>query len=171
MLLGPVAVFCLRVLRQNLQIFEATGEEVGVTHERARVGELPDVVAVPACRNTTHDGGVAGQVQRQGTEFLGAHALGPPGGCGVHHGRAAGQGTVGVHEVADPGGQLCRGHVVAGVAVGGVGVELDVQQAGQGLPVVGPAAAVLYKVAGLIGAGGSAGVSEVVGAAHHTDGG
>lgn len=169
--LGPVAVFSLRVLRQNLQVLDAAGEEVRVTHERARVGELPDVVTVPAGGNTTHDRGVAGQVQRQGAKLLRAHALGPPGGCGVHHGRATGQRAVGVHEVADPGGQLRRGHVVAGVAVGGVGVELDVQQARESLAVVGPAAAVLHEVAGLIGTGGGAGVGEVVGAVHHANGG
>ena len=59
----PVAVHSLRVLRQNLQIVHGAGEEVRVTHERARIGELPNVVAVPSCRNCTDHGGVARQVQ------------------------------------------------------------------------------------------------------------
>ena len=163
----PVAVHSLRVLRQNLQIVHGAGEEVRVTHERARIGELPNVVAAPTRRNRTDHGRVACQVQWQNAELLRTHALRPPGGCGVHHRVATGQRTVGVHEVAGPGGQLCRGHVEAGVAVGGVGVELDVQQAGQGLAVGSPRATILHEVACLIGTRGGAGVCEVVGAAHH----
>ena len=165
----PVAVHSLRVLRQNLQIVHGAGEEVRVTHERARIGELPNVVAAPTRRNCADHGGVARQVQRQGAELLRTHALRPPGGCGVHHRVATSQRTVGVHEVAGPSGQLRRGHVVAGVAVGGVGVELDVQQAGQGLAVGSPRATILHEVACLIGTRGGAGVCEVVGAAHHAD--
>ena len=66
----PVAVHGLRVLRQNLQIVHGAGEEVRVTHERARIGELPNVVAAPSRRNCTDHGGVARQVQRQGAELL-----------------------------------------------------------------------------------------------------
>ena len=106
-------------------------------------------------------------MQRQGAELLRTHALRPPGGCGVHHRGATSQRTVGVHEVAGPGGQLRRRHVVAGVAVGGVGVELDVQQARQSLAVSSPRATILHEVACLIGTRGGTGVREVVGAAHH----
>ena len=165
----PVAVHSLRVLRQNLQIVHGAGEEVRVTHERARIGELPNVVAAPTRRNCTDHGRVACQVQWQNAELLRTHALRPPGGCGVHHRVATGQRTVGVHEVAGPGGQLRRGHVEAGVAVGGVGIELDVQQAGQGLAVGSPRATILHEVACLIGTRGGAGVCEVVGATHHAD--
>ena len=165
----PVAVHRVGVLCQNLQIVHGAGEEVRVTHERARVSELPNVVATPSCRNCADHGGVTRQMQRQGAELLRTHALRPPGGCSVHHGVAPGQRTVGVHEVAGPSGQLRRGHVVAGVAVGGVGVELDVQQAGQGLAVSSPRATILHEVACLIGTRGGAGVCEVVGAAHHAD--
>ena len=72
---SPVAVHGLGVLRQNLQVVHGAGEEVRVTHERARVGELPNIVAAPTRRNCTHHGGVARQVQRQGAELLGTHAV------------------------------------------------------------------------------------------------
>ena len=108
-------------------------------------------------------------MQRQSAELRRTHALRPPGSCGVHHRGAAGQRTVGLHKVAGPGGQLRRGHVVAGVAVGRVGVEFDVQQTGQGLAVGTPAAAVLHEVARLIGTRRGTGVRKVVGAAHHAD--
>ena len=52
----PVAVHSLRVLRQNLQIVHGAGEEVRITHERARIGELPNVVAAPTRRNCTDHG-------------------------------------------------------------------------------------------------------------------
>ena len=59
----PIAVYRVGVLRQNLQIVHGAGEEVRVTHERAGVGELPNVVAAPTRRNCTDHGRVACQVQ------------------------------------------------------------------------------------------------------------
>ena len=58
----PVAVHRVGVLCQNLQIVHGAGEEVRVTHERARVSELPNVVAAPTRRNRTDHGRVACQV-------------------------------------------------------------------------------------------------------------
>ena len=71
----PVAVHRVGVLCQNLQIVHGAGEEVRVTHERARVSELPNVVAAPSCRNCTDHGRVARQVQRQRAELLRTHAV------------------------------------------------------------------------------------------------
>ena len=87
----PVAVHRIGVIRQNLQTVHGAGEEVRITHERTRIGELPNVVAAPTRRNRTDHGGVACQVQRQSAELRRTHALRPPGGCGVHHRGATGQ--------------------------------------------------------------------------------
>lgn len=69
---------------------------------------------------------------------------------------------VGVDEVIDPGHHRRGRQAEAGRAGG---VVLDVEHAGEGDAVPGPAAAVGEEVGCLRGAGGGAGVREVVAAA------
>lgn len=66
---------------------------------------------------------------------------------------------VGVDEVLDPGHHRRSGEAEAGCAGG---VVLDVEHAGEGDAVLGPAAAVGDEVGCLRGAGGGAGVGKVV---------
>ena len=73
-----------------------------------------------------------------------------------------------VHEILDPGDHGGRAEAVARRAVR---VVLDVEHAGQGDAVTGPAAAVGEEVVGLRGAAAGVRVGEVVAAADETGGG
>lgn len=69
---------------------------------------------------------------------------------------------VGVNEVLDPGHHRRGGEAETGCAGG---VVLDVEHAGEGDAILGPAAAVGEEIGCLRGAGGGTGVGKVVAAA------
>lgn len=94
--------------------------------------------------------------------FAVARALGPPVGGAVDHRIPLGLAVVGVDEVLDPRHHGGRAEVEAR---GAGGVVLDVEHAGEGDAVVGPAAAVRDEVGRLGAAGAGVRVREVVAAA------
>lgn len=149
---------------QLLQTVLIPVEDIRVPAKRILVRVLPDGVVRPAARRTSGGARIPRQDQRtgtrEGTAVAGARL--PPVGGGVEHGVPARLAAVGVDEVLDPRDHLRVGQAVAGVARR---VVLEVEHAGQGDAVVGPAAAVGEEVLGLVGARGAVRVGEVVAAA------
>lgn len=105
-------------------------------------------------------GGPAGEDERDGgTESLGVSGAGlPPVGRGVDHGITASFGVVAVGEGLDPGN---HGAGAEAIALGLAGGSLEINHAGEGDAIVGPATTVGEEVIALSGSRGVR-VGEVI---------
>src|SRR5918999_806651 len=149
------------VVGEGQQAGRGAVEDVLVTGEEARVGELPEGVEAPAGRKRPDGAAVAGDPQRvvvRETAVV-AGAGRPPVGGGVDDRPAAGPRAVGVDEVGDPRPHRALAQPVAGRAVR---VVLDVERAGQRAVVSRPGAAVGGEEVRLRGAACPVGQREVV---------
>ncbi|KFY92315.1 hypothetical protein V498_05038 [Pseudogymnoascus sp. VKM F-4517 (FW-2822)] len=142
-------------------LVQAAVEHIRVTTVLVGIVVLPDGLERPTRRHGAGRGAIPSQHKRAGAAERRAvpRALGPPISGGVDHWVNASLGVVGVDKVLDPGHHRRRGEAEAGCAGG---VVLDVEHAGEGDAVLGPAAAVGDEVGCLRGAGGGAGVGKVV---------
>src|SRR5579859_4781945 len=150
---------------QGLEPGVVAVEDVLVAGQAAAGRVLPERVETPApWQCATAAGGVVGDPQRVvvAKAAVVAGAGGPPVGGAVDHRVDVLLVGVLVHEVPDPRPHLRTGEPVALAAVG---VVLDVERAGQGLPVGRPAAAVPDEIFRLGLPGGIVRDREVISAA------
>lgn len=161
---NPLSTPRLRALSQSLETIKRAVEDIRITTIGIRVRILPNSLITPPSRNRTDRARPPRQHQRVGRgKALGvASALAPPRVVGVNHGVATRLAVVAVGKGLDP-----RHHGRGRQAVAGrlAGDGLEVDHAGQGDAVLGPAAAVREEVVRLSSAGGGVRVRKVVAAA------
>ena len=140
--------------------------DVGVAGEGPGIGVLPDLVGPPATRQRR--GGraaVRGEEQRGVHRGPVPHHVIPPVQAGVEHGPAAGGVVVRVREAHDPVAHLLRAEAVVPRKTG---VRLEVEHAGQGDAIAGPASTIVEEELGLLLGSAGIGPREVVAASRQT---